>query len=319
MTSMRGIHVRSLSLHSLISITYLNYSYLFLYLNMEMQIFTLFPHLPIELRNQIWTHSIQPRLISLSSNPKTSYQLPTILQVSHESRTLALLFYNKITQDEPSSSMTQPGIYVSFTHDTFFQPCSTGTQNLVRHFRPDPLYPSILPQIKHLALGVSLGRILWPNFHTSTFSIYVERLFGKLLCECYSLEELLFLEPDKNTKYGYSRSQTENAPDMRDLVFVDCDVADALIQDTASSEIQQEQIQELQRSINGNNFSKALEMTYEKILRGQKERWEMKNEGHWSMPRIKCVQPIHKDSVDELMEDRRGYWQKEEDRKTKLL
>lgn len=102
----------------------------------ELQSFTLFPYLPLELRLKVWAYMIPPRIVTLHSqggkdkprlrkNNKAMYcskamrwtspnPVPTILHICHESREEALKSYQRLFKPNDF----QAGIYFDFSRDT---------------------------------------------------------------------------------------------------------------------------------------------------------------------------------------------------------
>ncbi len=85
---------------------------------MDAQSFTLFPHLPKEIREQIWTHTLPgsrfiapPLSIGCEAYQKRD---PVALQVNYESRQVVLKHYTKRDKAGPSDHK-----YVDFNIDTF--------------------------------------------------------------------------------------------------------------------------------------------------------------------------------------------------------
>ncbi|KAF8853120.1 hypothetical protein BDZ45DRAFT_83806 [Acephala macrosclerotiorum] len=130
--------------------------------------FTLFPHLPTELRDKIWLLSLptEPRLI-----PYAATDTPSIAAVNQESRLVFLSVYTKCFLPGSSSSMKllpyPISPYANLSTDTLF---------LLWDVRPSDRYPypldkwmtpEAIVRIKHVAVGLGLWislRLHMPEF-----------------------------------------------------------------------------------------------------------------------------------------------------------
>jgi hypothetical protein len=96
----------------------------------QLQSFTLFPYLPLELRLKVWVYMVTPRIVTLHSQGKydelhlikntqamwwtSPNPVPTILHICHESREEALKSYQRLFKPNDH----QAAIYFDFSRDT---------------------------------------------------------------------------------------------------------------------------------------------------------------------------------------------------------
>lgn len=123
--------------------------------------FTLFQHLPTELRLKIWSLMMEPRVVLISYNPATkrcdsSTPIPPVLHVNTEARYEALRFYRPLFKTHHS------GAYVLFSpkRDTLYFPRhrEMGYDDTLRDFSTYMADQSDLDHVQRIALdSVEIG------------------------------------------------------------------------------------------------------------------------------------------------------------------
>jgi hypothetical protein len=271
---------------------------------MVFQTFTSFPHLPLELRNQIWTLSIQPRIVNITStyailntpsyDRRQSSYLPVLLQVCRESRALGLTHYIILKFDildlPPPPEESSLGVYFSPIHDILYlPPHGFSLPDLSRKIMY--LNGSFFPKIRNLAIGCSLGFFIAPRDTESLPSllypqdtplspvisdgemrrnISIHSLWVRRLLTFQHLKQLLFVE----TVIRNGENKHLDLEDRKDepLVAIDCDVADVFDDSEIDSDrlvdAYEERIKEVQKvtKSDAKDFFKRLVAWCEKSL-----------------------------------------------------
>lgn len=266
---------------------------------MVFQTFTSFPHLPLELRNQIWTLSIQPRIVNIESTHASQIKrlpsyVPVILRTCQESRALGLTHYiilrPNFTTFPPPMEENEIGIYFSPIHDTLYLPPakfrSTNDPEPFKHINS-----AFFPSIRNLAIGYSLGvfvatnnteplsSLLYPKDDSQLSrltrtdmhsNMLVNRPWYRQFLQFPNLDQLLFIE----TIIQDGENRELFFVDRKDepLVAVDCDVADALQESGTEgyqlANIYEDEIEEVQKVTkrDGRDFFERMVERCEKFL-----------------------------------------------------